>query len=79
MDALVFLMRVLMIVIVIMFFAFFFSLVTDVLLQTFVEFLDPTFYTAEVEGLEALLAIPNGASLVNLVLADNTLLAASRK
>jgi len=64
---------------VLVFFALFVSLVADVLLQTFVEFLDPTLNAAEVERLAALLAIPNGASLVNLVLAYDALLVAGRQ
>lgn len=62
-----------------MLFALFIGLVADVLLQTFVEFLDPTLDAAKVEGLAALLAIPSCATLVNLVLADDALLVAGRQ
>jgi hypothetical protein len=64
---------------VLMLFTLFIGLFTDVLLQTFVELLDPTLDAAKVEGLAALLAIPSCATLVNLVLADYALLVAGRQ
>lgn len=56
---------------------FFFLLIADVLLQRFVEFLDPPLNAAEMERSVALRAIPDGTPLVNLVGADCAFLAAS--
>jgi len=54
-------------------------LLSYVLLQAFVELLDPPLDAAQVERLAALLAVPERAFLVDLILADDTFLRAFRK
>jgi len=43
------------------------------MLQALVQLLDPTLDTAEMERLAALLAVPQGAALVDRVMADHAL------
>lgn len=53
--------------------------VSDVLGQGFVQFHDPSLNASQVEWLAALLAIPYCTTLIDLVLADDTLLMSSRQ
>jgi len=52
----------------------FLLVLADVLLERLVEFLDPALDAAKMEGLAALLAVPEGAALVDRVVADHALL-----
>ena len=54
-------------------------IVPYILLETFVEFLDPSLYATEMEGLMALLAVPESAALVDRIVADDALLSAFGK
>lgn len=56
-----------------------FFLVLDVLLQRFVKLLDPALDTTQMERLTALFAVPEGRSLIDGVLANDTLLGALGK
>lgn len=53
-----------------------FLIVANSVFQRLVELLNPAFDAAKMEGLAALLAIPEGATLVNHVVADQALLGA---
>lgn len=54
----------------------FLFVIANVLLQALVEFLNPALDATEMEWLAALLAVPNGAALVDRVVTDHALLGA---
>ena len=51
----------------------------DLLLERFIEFLDPALDAAQMERLMALLAIPDSTALIDRVLTDDTILRAFRE
>ena len=54
----------------------FLLILTNVLFQAFIEFFYPAFDTSEVEGLAALLTVPQEAFLIDGVVADHAFLRA---
>jgi len=54
-------------------------LVANILFQGLVQLLDPSLDAAEMERRVALMTVPNGTPLVDLVLADDALLGSRRK